>query len=168
MSKFLRLGKMAQGTILLIILAGCCAENLKVQHVLTSLAPGQSVAVRVSSRRTDQSTGLVVAAGERYSIVPDACHRWVDFFIPCTAAGYMTQWTEWYMRGFECKKPLPYRPWLALVGRIGDCHLKAFLIGTNWAGTANHGGELFLFANDAKGWYWNNFGEMPVTITRTK
>jgi hypothetical protein len=168
MNKYLCCCRIARGTILLAILTGCCAENPKTQRVPTSLASGQSVIAMICSRRKEQSTGLILAAGESYSIVPDARHRWVDFFIPCTSAGYVSPWTEWYMRGFECKKPLPYQPWLALIGRIGDVRSKPFLIGTNWARTADHGGELFLFANDAKGWYWNNFGTMPVTITRTK
>lgn len=164
----MRLTKIAQGVSLFFVVAGCCADIPKNHPTPTLLAPGQSIAIKISPRRKEQPTGLLVNAGENYSISPAPCHRWVDFFIPCTAAGYMTRWTEWYMRGFECKKPLPNRPWLALVARIGNTNSLPFFVGTNWTGTPDHSGELFLFANDAAGWYWNNFGSMPVTITRIK
>ena len=147
--------------------SGCCSGNMKTRPLM-SLALGQTDAIKISSRCKRQSTGLLVSKDQKYSIVANGKDWWVDFFIPCRASGYMTPWTEWYMRGYEVHKPLPYQPWLALCGRVGPCPSQAFLVSTNWCGSPPNDGELFLFANDAKGWYWNNFGLMRVKITRLK
>lgn len=158
----------ARISLLIISVAGCCSENSKTHEPLKLLSPGQSIEVTISSRCKRESTGLSVTAKQEYSIITNPHDWWVDFFIPCTAAGYMKPWTEWYMRGFEGEKPLPNRPWLALSGSVGPLPSTAFLVSTNWNGSPKTDGELFLFSNDAKGWYWNNFGSVRVTITRTK
>jgi hypothetical protein len=90
--------------------------------------------------------------------------------IPCTADGYAAGF-------FYAMHELPRIPddgrYFRLMGRIStdgkqpadDVPDLTFPIGANRIGwKANAEGRLFVFANDRKGFYWNNWGAIRLTI----
>ena len=112
-------------------------------------------------------TELLVSPGETYSIQPQK-GRWVDWFIPSGPAGYHTPWTD----RFKSKLRNPRAPFFALMVTVGDDDA-----GSRVVATPEHPclarfepskqGELTFFANDLRGWYWNNWGAIEVQVTRT-
>jgi hypothetical protein len=68
---------------------------------------------------------------------------------------------------FRGCKPLPSKNWFALAGAIDNPINFPFVIGEGEKTVPMPAtGELVLFANDANGFYWNNFGSLLVAITR--
>ena len=134
---------------------------------VSKLTVGDSATVHVKAHLPVNRTRLRVSEGEQYQFFVPPCQSWTDFFITKNPDGYR-RGPIWFLqelfRGF---KPLPDKNWFALAGAI-DCPTKLpFLIGCGInAIPMKATGELVLFANDAAGFYWNNFGSLIVAITR--
>ena len=96
-------------------------------------------------------------------------NRWSDWKLDSTADGrakptLAQSLVRWALR---CKAGC----WFQLIGAVGRSEEHLFPIGKHlrWTYEGQGGGrdvELHLFANDAWFAYWNNRGEVNVTITR--
>jgi hypothetical protein len=126
--------------------------------------------VEVSSRPEWVETPVWVKAGDTLDFQAVGC--WVDLVIPCTADGYAAGF-------FYAIHELPRIPddgrYFRLMGRIStdgkqpadDVPELTFPIGAKRSGwKANADGRLFVFANDRKGFYWNNWGAIRLSIER--
>jgi hypothetical protein len=123
----------------------------------------------VDSRVEWNRTPFVVKTGDRLRL--RASGTWWDAFIPCSADGYGAPW-------FYALKVLPRIPdngrYFRLMGRIvaddqapaDDDIAATFVIGTDCAFEAKTDGRLFVFVNDHKGAYWNNWGSVTLTAER--
>ena len=131
------------------------------------LTVGDSAIIHVKARLSVNRTHLRVNQGTRYQFLVPPCQSWTDFFISINADGYRRGPTWFVQELFRGFKPLPQKNWFALAGAIDRPTKFPFLIGcgTN-AIPMDASGELVLFANDAAGFYWNNFGSIIVAITR--
>jgi hypothetical protein len=116
-------------------------------------------------------TGLKVAPGQRCWFL--ASGKWRDGWL-CTCGP-----NGWPGGPFEAFNRLPWHRFFLLCGTVGEDDARAFPIGEGrewWVPEAAGGLDdrrLFLFANDWRGFYFNNHavppekgGPLTVTITR--
>lgn len=123
------------------------------------LVIGESRILTIKAREFWNEAKLDIAAGERYRFMAEG--RWWDMIMPARAGGF----SSLLMRWAEKKKRVQDQPWFALMGSINKAH--HFLIGaTDQSIPMQHTGALYLFANDAEGYYWNNWGKLKLRILR--
>jgi len=123
---------------------------------------GQNCSVDISARCPCNWTGVTLVAGGLYRFSADGC--WTDWYIKHGPAGDPS--SSFYLRLFEKFRRIPDRPWFELIGAI-DCDLSsAFPIGKGTQYTGLRDGQLTCFANDVKGFYFNNRGKITVCIAR--
>ncbi len=109
-----------------------------------------------------QQTGIQVTKGETYLIT--AKGEWQDADFPPSDANGFKGFTAPMFFGMLLK-PLPSQYYMKLCGKVGNWK---FPIGTSATITMKRSGELLLFANDAKGFFDNNSGEIVVTISKVE
>jgi hypothetical protein len=110
-----------------------------------------------------------VTEGTSYRFLVPEGQTWTDWFISCGANGKPHSALSFIQERFRLTKPLPDENWFALVGAVDRPQHKPFLIGTGaFACPMPATGELILFANDARCFYWNNFGRIQVIVTRIR
>jgi hypothetical protein len=134
-----------------------------------TLAVGDSAVVQVRAHIPANQTYLRVTQGTRYQFLAPRHQLWIDFFIRATEDGYW-RGPIWFIQElFRGLKPLPAKNWFALAGAIDHPTNFPFLIGGETEPiSVGASGDLILFANDAKGFYWNNLGSLMVAITRVE
>jgi hypothetical protein len=151
--------------------------NLVKPAVVTShtrLEVGDEMVVCVESRCKSNLTGLEMKPRESYRFTVPERQTWTDWFTSTSPAGYPPRSS--LQERARCSKPMPDQNWFALCGAIGCPTSHPFVIGSGTtvkiepqsAGAQCPSGKLVLFANDAKHFYWNNFGRVWVLITRTR
>lgn len=115
--------------------------------------------IKVEASEYPFSTGVKVEKGATYEIVANG--EWQDADFPATNANGFKGFTAPMFFGMLLK-PLPGQYYMKLCGKVGNWK---FPIGTSTTITMKRSGELELFANDAKGFFDNNSGQMVVTLT---
>lgn len=121
---------------------------------------GKSIEVQIIAREKWNSTHIEISEGEEYEFV--ATGNWRDLFKKSDADGY----TNAYMQRFDSRKRAQEYNWFALMGSLDQS--TYFFIGKNKTITFEKNGELYCFANDANGFYWNNSGKITLTVKRMK
>ena len=124
---------------------------------------GESANSQIRARLHWNETGIQLVAGEQYLIT--ASGEWVDFFIKHGPDGDPSP--NAYMRSFESQRRMPNEFWFALIGGLDSNLETAFLIGSRCQYTAVKSGQLCCFANDVDWFYWNNWGSVSMTVTRS-
>ena len=130
---------------------------------LRKLEKGESVTAVVRAADYWNPTGIEVGYLEAYAV--EAEGEWDDWGRRSDADGQVGNLLQ---ELFQAAKRCPDAQWLQLIGSVGASDERLVPLGTfaRWTSRALESGELFLFANDAPGFYWNNSGELKVTITR--
>jgi len=131
-------------------------------------ADWQSVVVRARKHRTNEP--LRLDAGD-YEF--RAQGRWYDLFIGSGPAGYDAPWLSVLQRLMERSdfRRLPRARWFALCGvvQVAGDHIADYEFVVGGGGRFSlPAGSLYLFANDACGWYWNNFGRVSVELRQVR
>lgn len=116
--------------------------------------------LQIPSKITWVSTNIVVSAGDYLRFT--AAGQWVDAKIETGPEGYDNIW----MSPFTWMRRVPEARWFELVGCLDKRLNTAFRIGAGTTRIFPEGGRLFCFANDARGFYGNNHGEVTLTIER--
>jgi hypothetical protein len=143
------------------------APELSSNAKNVALSVGDSAVVEIWARRRANHTQIVVKEGSQYSFVIPSGQIWTDWFIRTDANGYPHGPLPIIQEAFRSTKPLPDDNWFLLAGAINRPDHTPFPIGGNPVEKRMpSNGELILFANDAKLFYWNNFGRIQVIITR--
>jgi hypothetical protein len=114
----------------------------------------------VKARKLWNKTGIRVTAGVTYCFKAEGC--WVDFYILHGPAGDPSP--NFYMRWFEHLRRMNDQNWFTLIGAIDEEMATAFPIGKGGQFVMTRSGELTCFANDVKGFYWNNWGHVTLTV----
>lgn len=127
--------------------------------VIASFAQNDSNSVVISATQGYQPTSIHVKRGETYRFSAEG--QWQDASFPATDANGFKGFTAPMFFGMLLK-PLPGQYYMKLCGKVGNWK---FPIGTSTTITMKRSGELELFANDAKGFFHNNSGQMVVTLT---
>jgi hypothetical protein len=134
---------------------------------LIKLSVGDSAVLEVLAKFPINHTRIALIEGRSYRFVVPRRQIWTDWFISCDADGYSHSALSIIQERFRSTKPLPNQNWFALVGAVDNRYRTPFLIGTGaLVCSVPASGELVLFANDAKCFYWNNFGRIQVVVTR--
>ena len=116
--------------------------------------------VVILAKKFLNETDIDISKDEEYLF--EAVGFWKDLLTKCDADGY----TNWYMNMYNNKKRSVDHNWFALMGNINNSN--DFLIGKQNKIVFNNEGKLSCYANDVKGFYWNNSGQITLTITRIK
>lgn len=121
-----------------------------------------TIDVEIRARSKWNSTQIEISEGEEYEFT--AIGKWTDFTITKDADGYSNS----YMQLFNTMKRAKQYQWFALIGSLDKNENKYYLIGKNSNISFNENGILYCFANDVKGFYWNNFGQITLKVKRIK
>ena len=124
------------------------------------LSINETTEVEIKARRRWNETLIEISVGEQYQFT--AIGNWTDFIFTKDANGYSNS----YMQLFDSWKRSKEHLWFALIGALDKSDY--FLIGKNSCKTFSKNGILYCFANDAKAFYWNNFGKIQLEIKRVK
>ncbi|MBI1288511.1 MAG: hypothetical protein GC178_13150 [Flavobacteriales bacterium] len=116
--------------------------------------------VNVVADKLFQPTTIIVHKGESYEITVDG--QWQDANFPATDANGFKGFTAPMFFGMLLK-PMPGQFYMKLCGKVGNWK---FPIGTSTIVTMKRSGELFLFPNDAKGFFDNNSGTLQIILKR--
>ena len=135
-----------------------------------SMEIGTSITIPILARKEWNNTQIRLVAGEEYHF--KASGQWTDWFTVCDADGWsysgllsplnllLLEATKWSRR-------VPEERLFTLIGSI-DQKVPYFGIGVEARIAPASTGTLYCFANDASFAYWNNWGEIQLTITRTR
>jgi len=110
----------------------------------------ESKTISICSKIFWNETDIEIQNGEEYNFAAEG--QWKDLLMKCDADGY----TSLYMSLYNKWKRSKENNWFALMGSINQTN--DFLIGKTNQKTFDESGKLF----------WNNFGEISLTITRIK
>lgn len=132
-----------------------------------TLAPGDSVLIRVDARNEWNDTGIMLLRGIRYELTVLKPDEWYDAGFKVDAAGHANIIYRLYMTLFQSLKRVKVAPWFSLVGTVGSVKdSEAFYLGEQCPLVPRCSGRLLCFANDAWGFYWNNSGSIFLIIQR--
>jgi hypothetical protein len=123
---------------------------------------GESNIITVRAHKKWNIAGIVLKAGETYEFHAEGC--WVDWVSTHGPGGDPS--TSFYMRLFERWRRIRTANWFALVGALNSDLKTAFVIGQGGVKKMEDSGELACFANDVRGFYWNNWGKVQLTVRR--
>lgn len=104
-------------------------------------------------------TQLDIRAGQVVRIT--ASGDWVDDWIKTTPDGFDKPW----LTPLRFTRRLPSAPWFCLCATVGQMKRPIHRIGRAGEFVAGRDGRLWLFANDAWLFYYNNKGSISATIT---
>jgi len=90
-----------------------------------------------------------------------ASGEWTDDWIRTTPAGFDKPW----LAPVKFTRRLPSAPWFCLCATVDRMKRPIHRIGTGGEFVARRSGRLWLFANDAWLFYFNNKGSITATIT---
>jgi hypothetical protein len=116
--------------------------------------------VAIDSRAHWVDTGVLIVAGATYEL--RATGTWRDASIDTDASGYAS--ANIFQRLTERLRRMPDAPWFALIGAIDRREDTQFVIGTASRFRATASGQLTCFANDLRGFYFNNSGNVILTV----
>jgi len=120
--------------------------------------------VRVRAHCFWNDSGLEVTKGEAYSVT--ASGVWWDLLFHGGATGYMAPGWSIFQKLLQSCRRLPKGRWFVLGAQVlaHDLQSTPVEVGASLPIVAD--GRLTFFANDVKGFYWNNWGALSVTIRR--
>lgn len=120
-----------------------------------------SIVRPVIARCRWNDTGIDVRQGQRVHIT--ASGEWTDDMIDTSPAGFEIP----RLKPFRWARRLPSAPWFCLCATVGQMKKPIHRIGNGDEFFAGRDGRLYLFANDAWLFYFNNHGKIDATITVT-
>lgn len=131
------------------------------------LAIGASCVASIKADISENAVGLHLQGGNEYIVSVDGEQAWYDashkHIPPQGDSGTLL------MNLFALLKKNREADWFALIAEIkgtNKCHLHDLSKSSNLL--AEEDGLLILYANDARGFYWNNRGKVTVIISRKK
>ena len=132
---------------------------------------GEFTEVTVCACRPWNESGIQVLKGQQYSFKAEVVSDWIDGGVP---ADPYEGWQGGFYRfiGYlgSYLKRSEKADWYALVGSIdkNDEHTFAVVDISSDVLTMNRSGNLYFYANDKKGRYFNNKGKVALLVKREK
>lgn len=124
--------------------------------------------VTVHARMRHNSTGIIMKAGSTYRVSVDDSEKWRDGKISCNANGWSTDGVRppmhWIIKKTERWRLVSDADWFMLAGTYARHRDQVFAIGSHSEFIAIHDDELLLYANDLPWMFWNNRGNLRVSI----
>lgn len=129
------------------------------------LSINSACATTVKAIEPENMVGLEINSGEEYTVTVPEGQTWLDDKRPNTPP--RGKEGSPIMNLFALLKKAKNSLWFALIAEIkGENKPYDLSVDSNFKPTGN--GELVLYANDAKWFYWNNAGEILVEIHRKR
>lgn len=155
------------GAVLMCV-SGCAegGRHLALGRPVT-LRRGEGCVVPVGAAEWSVDSCVRVRGGQtyRFSTQPDAL--WWDWFTERKPDGTgPARWYGPYMRLWSRMLRVPGGTPFALYGQVGEG--PVFFIGAGNRVTMSDSGALRFFANDVRGFYWNNRGSVDVSVSRVQ
>ena len=103
---------------------------------------------------------LSVKKEEQYTFAVAADQKWNDWYVRASADGYFNFLASLFgqrVKGIKC---------FCLCGVYDQNDATAFAIGSSKTIIAGQDGTLSFFANDSRGFYFNNKGSIQLSVTR--
>ena len=116
------------------------------------------VADSVKSMLRWNDMNVTVDSGVPYTF--HSIGEWIDLNIITNADGF----TDSFLDQFSSLKRIPAANWFELIASVDTTSF--YIVGKDTTLTFEESGNLFLFANDAEGFYGNNSGSIFTEITR--
>ena len=110
------------------------------------------------------ATPVMIESGQIYSIEVSEDGDWKDKDIPADAGGVDKPSHVQNLIGFT--KRVSDQPWFKVMASVGPREGELIPIGKKKTFMAKTSGRLYLFVNDAYGFYGNNEGTAKVTVTK--
>jgi hypothetical protein len=129
---------------------------------MSALEVNQPQTVTIKASEYWNYTNIYLEATVTYSLEVQGQQFWHDAWIRSDADGYTKQWLHWA----EFLRRSPNDRWFALIGNINQSAMYTFLIGKRTKYKPTVSGELLCYANDVPFMYWNNQGQLLLTVTR--
>ncbi len=114
--------------------------------------------VEVFSSQRWNDTGVDVKRSQRIEVT--ATGEWIDWTIRCDANGFERP----HMNAFKFARRNRGAPWFALIASVGKMKRPTHHVGSSGDFVASRDGRLYLFANDAWYFYFNNKGSVRASI----
>jgi hypothetical protein len=148
----------------------CCQLENPEFTKLTDLAVNNSAFLEICSCRPWNRSGIHVKKGQRYVFSTERLlETWVD---GNTKSNPSDGWTGHVSNFFGVLVSFLKRSdkanWYALVGAVSKDEKDTFIVLTDDSSPIkmDKSGELYFYANDMKGRYFNNKGILKLKITR--
>lgn len=126
------------------------------------LEVNQPQTVTIKASEYWNQTNIYLELNVKYLLEVQGEQFWYDWQNKADADGY----TEPSLRYFEFLRRSRNNKWFALMGNINSNENSTFLIGKKTTHIPTVGGELLCYANDVGFMYWNNSGQLLLTVTR--
>ena len=137
------------------------AQNMeRIYAAYYSLAINESVTFNVASADYWNSSGVFATAGQVFQITANG--TWTDWYIDTDANGY----NSWQLALFTFLRRAKSEKWFKLIASVNKD--KNYPVGKSATISPTESGPLNFYANDANGFYWNNYGSVSVTVTRVQ
>ena len=137
-----------------------------------NLAVDESARFVVGSAEKYSWSGIRLERGGHYAFEIADDQYWEDADIKCSPAGWKSEELPWYKETvvgmMESKRRCPAANWFELIGSL-DESVDLFRIGRGSKRAsyrAKQDGTLYAFANDMEAFYFNNHGQIEVTVRR--
>ena len=137
-----------------------------------SLAINESAQFIVGSAEKYSWSGIKLEKDAHYQFTIADDQQWKDGDITCSPTGWKSEELPWYKETvvelMEGKRRCPDANWFELIGSLdeGGDLFRIGRGGSHASYQAKKDGMLYAFANDLKAMYFNNHGEIQVTVTR--
>ncbi|MES2704668.1 MAG: hypothetical protein V4649_18655 [Bacteroidota bacterium] len=135
---------------------------MKRQPRMHQLQPGEKATITVYAGAIYSPEAIAVQVGEEYHVWCDKGQRWVDMVIPASPRGYRNPLANIFgqrVKGVKC---------FCLCAAYNGSDSDAFGIGMNKTFVTTQDGTLSFFANDVRGYEWNNWGKIRVNVKRVR
>lgn len=114
--------------------------------------------VRILADQRWNDTLIDIHEGQRITITAQG--SWKDSTIICGPDGFERPWLNWV----RWSRRAPRAPWFCLIASVGQMKRPLFPVGRHVSFEAPCEGRLYLFANDAWAFYFNNSGCISAVI----
>lgn len=138
------------------------SEKLQKSYSVHSLKYGEIVDLDIFANERYSGNCIQVAPTQEYRILANSSDIWVDLIIKSNAKGYYNPLAN--AVGMRIKN----QPCMCLCGVLNKNDDTAFPIGLGAAIIITEPGLLHFFANDVKGFEWNNLGKIQIEVQRIK
>jgi hypothetical protein len=129
-----------------------------------SLRVGEAATAPVLARPRWNFTGVRLVRGGEYLITGEG--TWKDAGYEHGPDGGTSP--NLYMKMWEWLRRMRHENWFELICAVDSRKSTAFPVGSSRQIVAPADGELTCFANDVWLMYWNNSGEIRITVKRTR
>jgi hypothetical protein len=142
----------------------CSNPSAILANPSRTLVVGEQRSLCVRAHCFWNDTELEVKQDEEYSVT--ASGEWWDWIFPSDAGGYQPpRWSVFQTLTARLRR-LPKEKWFVLGAQLLPDDGHRYALGLNGGLKIRSNGRLILFANDARGFYWNNWGSITVAIRR--